>query len=156
MVGFQSPLLSFDTRPQKPTTPVLHLSLISSNAENAITINHYNNIAKTLNFFGFFWVVIFYFIPIWFGIKKQSIISAFSIPYNKPGIREKVSNEDTDTEFCIIKTWRCQLKVWKYAFIKTDKELQLRMTNIPIQNCSSLVSDRDLVGFFFLSFCNLK
>ena len=66
--------------------------------------------------------------------------------WNKPGIREEASNEDTDTEFLF--AW----KVWKYGFIEKDKsELHLRMTNETIKNGSSLASARDLVRIFFFS-----
>ena len=49
--------------------------------------------------------------------------------------------------FCIIKTWRYQLKVCQFGFIKKDKfELHLRMTNKTITN-----KKRDLVRNFFSS-----
>ena len=46
----------------------------------------------------------------------------------------------------------CQLKVWKYLFIKKDKELHLRMTNKTITKLLySLASAGDLVQIFLFS-----
>ena len=59
----------------------------------------------------------------------------------KFGIREKASNEDTDTEFLLHnENLKVPIeKVWIYGFIKKDtSELHLRMTNA-----------RDLVRIFF-------